>query len=361
MSAPQGAPQLSASATPAAAGGVNPYAPFLTMLAMVTAAMTLVLIVVGSLVTSHTDVVDGAIVAVGDSIPTWPFGSTFNVEMLHRIVAALVGFLTLGLAIALAATEPRRWVRRLGYLALVAVVAQALLGGVRVVITSPDYFHYNSPERIGVAMIHATFGQLIFGLTAMVALVTTQGWLESPVSQKSPDTARTRRLGIMTCAMVAAQILLGAWTRHVRFLSDMRGIAVWIHIIMACAVAVHVVLLSVRISNKHNQLFIIRQTAGLAVFFVAMQIFLGLFAYLMTPVGMPEGASGTGAPPDSLADFIRSGHVATGAMILAMCLVVTARTFHLLSPGPAEAAQPTASATTPAGDAGGNLHREAHA
>lgn len=327
-------------AGPAEAGDLraaaNSYAPFLTMLSMGTALLTLLLIIVGSLVTSHTGMdANGDIQAVGDSIPTWPFGEVWNIEMIHRVVAACVGFAALGLAITLAATEPRRWVRNLGYAALVCVVLQALLGGVRVLWASPELVHYNSPLRIGVAMVHATFGQIIFGLCSIVALATTQSWMESPAPMVSADTARTRRLGIMTTAMVAAQILLGAWVRHLRFVPDLRNIAVWIHIVMAMAVTVHVVLLSVRISNKHNGVFAIRQVAGLAVFFTALQIFFGLLAFLMTPVGVDA----TVGPPESLADIVRSGHVASGAMILAMCVVVTARSYKLLTQPDPRAAQ----------------------
>ena len=43
-------------------------------------------------------------------------------EHLHRLVASTVGFLIVVLAVWLYRAEPRPWVRRLGYLALAAVV-----------------------------------------------------------------------------------------------------------------------------------------------------------------------------------------------------------------------------------------------
>ncbi|HTL52390.1 MAG TPA: COX15/CtaA family protein, partial [Planctomycetota bacterium] len=265
MSGQQGEPQVGQlgrdlAAGAGTAGGGNRYAPFLTLWSLITAAMTLVLIVVGSLVTSDAKLVGNTVQTVGDSIPTWPFGDKMNVEMVHRIVAMTVGVLTLVLAIALAASEPRKWVRRLGYVALLAVICQALLGGARVLLASPDKVDYNSTARIGIAMIHATLAQLIFALSSLIALVTTKGWLESPAPVASPDTRRTRRLGILTCGMVVAQILLGAWARHLRFVPDWRTVAVWVHVAMALSVAVHAVLLAVRTSKKHYALYQIRQT-----------------------------------------------------------------------------------------------------
>ncbi|MGH7144632.1 MAG: COX15/CtaA family protein [Planctomycetota bacterium] len=346
------APETAPASSPAAR---NRYAPFLTVWAILTVALTLLLIVFGSLVTSHTRYQGDQIKAVGDSISTWPWGSTWNIEMIHRVTAMTVGTCALVLAITLAATEPRRWVRWLGYAALTCVCLEALLGGLRVVMYSPVHAAYNSLGRIGVGMIHATFAQLIFALTVIVALVTTKGWLEAPAPVVSADTARTRRLAILTCAMVAIQILIGAWARHLRMLVpggtvnlvatstgtaavvsnhlDWRNVAVWIHVAMAVSVAVHVVLLAVRTSSKHPAVFQIRQTAGLVVFFVGLQIVLGLFAWVMTPTGLSATQ-----PPAALADIVRSGHVANGAMILAMCVVVAARSFLLLQT-PAEAAR----------------------
>src|SRR5262249_39781478 len=102
--------------------------------AVATAVATLLLIVAGGLVTSTES---------GLSVPDWPtiYGQnmfTFppskwvggiRFEHTHRLIASTVGALTIVLAIWLARREPRAWVRRLGFSALAAVVAQGLLGG----------------------------------------------------------------------------------------------------------------------------------------------------------------------------------------------------------------------------------------
>ena len=105
--------------------------------AVATAVATLFLIFAGGLVTSTES---------GLSVPDWPLsygrlmppmvGGVFY-EHGHRMVATAVGILTILLAVWLSRREPRAWVRRLGYAALAAVVAQGVLGGLTVLFLLP--------------------------------------------------------------------------------------------------------------------------------------------------------------------------------------------------------------------------------
>ena len=102
-----------------------------------------VLIFAGGLVTSTGS---------GLSVPDWPntygwFMFSFPLEKMvggiryehtHRLIASTVGFLILVLAVWLWRAEPRRWVRRLGYVALAAVITQGVLGGITVLWYLPD-------------------------------------------------------------------------------------------------------------------------------------------------------------------------------------------------------------------------------
>ena len=110
--------------------------------AVLVAAATLALIVAGGLVTSTES---------GLSVPDWPTTYGHNMftfplskmvggirfEHTHRLIASAVGMLTIVLAVWLARREERRWVRRLGYLALATVVAQGVLGGLTVIYLLP--------------------------------------------------------------------------------------------------------------------------------------------------------------------------------------------------------------------------------
>ena len=87
---------------------------------VLTACSALLLVVAGGLVTSN----DAAL-----SVPDWPLSygklvpqleGGIRFEFAHRALAATVAVLTLVLAVWLARTEPRRWVRSLGWLAVAA-------------------------------------------------------------------------------------------------------------------------------------------------------------------------------------------------------------------------------------------------
>ncbi|HYP54267.1 MAG TPA: COX15/CtaA family protein, partial [Pyrinomonadaceae bacterium] len=100
---------------------------------------TFVLIVAGALVTSND---------AGLAVPDWPLsfgrlhppmgliGNVFY-EHGHRMIATTVGVLVILLNVYLWRSEPRRWVRRLGLLALAAVITQGLLGGLTVLLQLP--------------------------------------------------------------------------------------------------------------------------------------------------------------------------------------------------------------------------------
>src|ERR1044071_1300399 len=97
--------------------------------AILVVCATFCLIIAGALVTSHD---------AGLATPDWPLsngqlfpkmvGNLFW-EHGHRIVATTVGALTIALLIYILVKEKRSWVRKLGVVALLGVVAQGLLGG----------------------------------------------------------------------------------------------------------------------------------------------------------------------------------------------------------------------------------------
>ena len=116
------------------------------------AGATLVLIVAGGLVTSTGS---------GLAVPDWPlsYGMLFPpmvggilYEHGHRMIAGTVAVLTAIMALWLKLREPRRWVRRLGGLALLAVVLQAVLGGLTVIFLLPD----------AISIAHACLAQTFF-------------------------------------------------------------------------------------------------------------------------------------------------------------------------------------------------------
>src|SRR5271154_4922548 len=120
--------------------------------AVLTSCCTVLLLMAGALVTSNN---------AAESVPDWPLAygklippmiGGIRFEYAHRVMAAIVSILTLILAVWVAAVEPRRTARRLGWTALALVMAQALLGGVRVLVGYPAVS----------ATAHAILAQIFF-------------------------------------------------------------------------------------------------------------------------------------------------------------------------------------------------------
>ena len=168
---------------------------------------TAVLIFAGGLVTSTGS---------GLSVPDWPNTYGWNMflfpldkmvggiryEHSHRLIASTVGFLILVLAVWLWRAEPRQGVRRLGYIALAAVVTQGILGGITVLWYLPD----------PISIAHASLAQIVFCLTVTIALLVSRGWAdERRMPVRDP---LLQRLTVATTAWIYVQILIGATMRH---------------------------------------------------------------------------------------------------------------------------------------------------
>ena len=177
---------------------------------LVVAASTALLIFAGGLVTSTGS---------GLSVPDWPntygwFMFTFPLEKMvggiryehsHRLIASTVGFLIVVLAIWLWRVEPRAWVRRLGYIALAAVITQGILGGITVLWYLPD----------PISIAHASLAEIVFCLTAAIALFTSTGWLRGYAAKDPvPDDRMLQRVALATTVWIYIQIVMGATMRH---------------------------------------------------------------------------------------------------------------------------------------------------
>lgn len=183
--------------------------PWLHRFAIVLAAATLCLICVGGLVTSH---------GVGMSVPDWPNTFGYNMfffpfskwiggvlyEHSHRLIASAVGFLTIILAVWLWLHEERKWLRWLGVIALVAVIVQGVLGGLRVTWMK---------DELGI--FHATLAQLFFALACSIALFSSKWWnLTIRISGTGRDLMTLRNLALAATMLILLQLCLGATMRH---------------------------------------------------------------------------------------------------------------------------------------------------
>src|SRR5438067_9882997 len=174
---------------------------------VVVAICTMFLVVAGGLVTSND---------AGLSVPDWPLsygklmpkmeGGIFF-EHGHRMVATTVGLLTIILAIWLSRADQRRWMRRLGWIALAAVIAQGLLGGATVIFLLPK----------PVSISHACLAQLFFSTTVAIAIFTSSSWRRGPEIVEDSGWPSLRSLALAAPIFVLVQLALGAGYRHRAF------------------------------------------------------------------------------------------------------------------------------------------------
>jgi cytochrome c oxidase assembly protein subunit 15 len=281
--------------------------------ALITVAATFPLLFVGGLVTST-----GSALAV----PDWPttFGQNMFVypwsqmvggifyEHSHRLLGALVGFLTLMLTGWLWLQESRAWLRWLGCIALAAVILQGVLGGLRVVLL-----------RETLAIIHACLAQAFFGLMASIALFTAPGWQLMP--QLTPTTAGRRLwwLCLVTTALIYVQIIVGALVRHT-------GLRLDVHVLLAIAVSLHVLLMVVHIRRQHSDYAPFVRPAMLLAGLLGVQLVLGVGAYVLkyTAAGYTMDAG--------LRVAVTTSHLVIGALMFVTSLICLLRTVAMASP-----------------------------
>jgi heme a synthase len=282
--------------------------------ALLTSIATLPLLFIGGLVTSTNS---------GLAVPDWP--TTFGENMFlypwskmvggifyehsHRLFGSLVGFLTILLAVSLWLKESRPWLRWLGVVALGAVIVQGVLGGLRVTLLAQT-----------LAIIHACVAQAFFALVASLVLFTSAEWRTPIVPQVTTDAGRVQRLSVITTALIYVQLILGAILRH-------RGEADVLHIVGALVVTVHVVLLTSRIVWNYSNVPVLVKTARVLVVLLGVQLLLGIGAYL-------GKFTQSGSSLNPYVVPLATTHVIVGALMLVTCLILTLRSYRLLTPSP---------------------------
>jgi cytochrome c oxidase assembly protein subunit 15 len=161
----------------------------------------------GGLVTSH---------GVGMAVPDWPTTFGYNMflfpvskwvggvfyEHSHRVLASFIGVFAIILCVWLWVIEPRRWVKVLGTIAAVAVGVQGLLGGLRVILVNADF-----------GIFHGLLAQSIFVLLAIVAAVTSEGFITGKWAP-GQTVGGLRWLALVLALTVFAQLAIAATMRH---------------------------------------------------------------------------------------------------------------------------------------------------
>lgn len=290
----------------------SPVSPWPHRVAVLLACATFPLLFIGGLVTGK---------GAGLAVPDWPTTFGYNMflypwskmvggifyEHSHRLVASLVGLLTIVLALTFWLREPRQWLRWLGVAALALVIVQGVLGGLRVVLL----------EHV-LAIVHAATAQIFFALTVCLALFTSAEWRSAPAQRPLDDGGRLRRLCAVTAALIYLQIVFGAVLRHT-------GERLDAHLIFAFLVALHVVLVAVRAGRQEGSAVSLKRPALAFLALLALQFVLGGVSYVTKFTTLWRVS----------VDFIvlvTTTHLAVGALMLAVSVVLTLRSHRLSTP-----------------------------
>ena len=283
--------------------------------ALLVACATFFLIIAGALVTSHD---------AGLATADWPLsnGQVFpkmvgNLfwEHGHRLAATTVGLLTIALVLYLFRSEKRRWVRRLGVLALAGVIAQGLLGGLTVKLMLP----------LAISAAHATLAQLFFCTTVSLAVFTSRGWFQDHETLEERGTVPLRYLCLVAVGTIFLQLILGAALRHsATWDKPLPTDLVIAHIGGAFAVTLVLAVATLLVWRRHADSKFLTRPAAIAISLLALQLLLGFAAYV-TRLASPNDPQ-----PLNPMVGITVAHVACGALLFATSIVLTLRTFRVL-------------------------------
>lgn len=177
--------------------------------AIILSFLTIVLISIGSLVTSTNS---------GLAVPDWPntygenmflfppskwIGGIFY-EHFHRLVASAIGFLTIILTILLYKFEKQKFVKKLGITALALVILQGVLGGLTVLFLLPQ----------AISVFHATIAQTFLSVLILISFFTSNYYKSNQLTIKKNNENRLLKLSFFSFGAVYLQLIFGAIMRH---------------------------------------------------------------------------------------------------------------------------------------------------
>jgi cytochrome c oxidase assembly protein subunit 15 len=282
---------------------------------LVTALTTLLVVIAGGLVTS---------MEAGLAVPDWPNSFETNMflyplarmtggiyfEHAHRLYGSLVGLTTVVAAVVVVTTDRRGWLRALAFLAVFLVIAQGILGGLRVtggftLSTSADDL---APSR-ALAIVHGVLGQVFFALMTGLWAFTTRTWRDPSASLPAERVHAERTLTVVLLTLTLAQLALGAAFRH---MSDAETPLPWpsmAHFTLAALVAGLAYLVGLRAWARFPDRPMLSRFGRALMVLVTLQLFLGVAALIPVMARRPDWRTAE--------VILATAHQANGALVLA--------------------------------------------
>jgi hypothetical protein len=220
------------------------------------------------------------LIASGACITSIKDGLPMLVSVLHTIGAAILGILTLGLAIWLS--------RALAWIAFAIIVVDSTAGW----FTLP--------------LVHASVAPLFFATIVAIAVYTSPGWKQNPDVVDDRGRPSLRYLAIATPPVVFVQILLGVVYRH-------KLTSVMPHMAGAMIAALLTLIVSMVLMQQYPEHQPLRRAAIALMSAVLTQVALGVGAFTMQLLDMDNTPAGI---------LFAVLHVTTGSLALAASMVL---------------------------------------
>lgn len=217
------------------------------------------------------------------------------VEHGHRLAGVLIGLVSIGLVVVTFAKEPRRWVRAGSVVILLAVIAQGLLGGMRVRMN----------EQV-LAMTHSITGGLFFTLCFLFAFLVRRRPADERPRVDRRFSPAVYAVGVLLPFVVFGQYVLGGFFRHLGRM---------LHEHVAGAVIVTLLAAVLLFALLRSNLLSLRRRGKWLASALLLQIGLGLGSWI-TKLGFPTlgWVASTNSPTQNV---ICSLHTVGGMFLLA--------------------------------------------
>jgi cytochrome c oxidase assembly protein subunit 15 len=274
--------------------------PIVHRFAVATCVVALLPIGIGTLVTT---------LRAGMAFADWPTSDGHNMllypwlsdlrnpdrfaEHGHRLAGMVIGVTSIALVAVAFLRERRSWVRNYSIGILVAVIAQGLLGGARVLL-----------DANLLAMVHSLSGALFFAMCVVFAMLTGKKWAAA-----RDDTSRCKGAAaaavLLLPVIVLMQYWLGGMFRHM-------GRMMYEHLAGAVIVTLVALLSSVILLRSGSGA--LRTSGRFVLGALLIQLGLGAGAWL-TKLNVPAlgWVASTGSPASVV---FRSTHTIGGMLLL---------------------------------------------
>jgi heme a synthase len=283
------------------------YHPSVHKFAIFVVFWTILLLIAGALVTSN----EAAL-----SVPDWPlsYGTLtppmvggIRYEHSHRVIAGVLGLLSIVLAVWVWAKGERRWLRWFSVIAVAGIAAQAVLGGEVV----RQLLHYWLP------VMHACFAQIVFAALLSMAVFTSRWWISDQPQVEDPGSPSIHSLAILNATVIYLQVILGAGFRH-------KEIPVWPHMVGALIVLGMVIWLAAVLRRRFEKSVAISKTRILLHAILGTQLLLGLGAYWsrLTTADAPQ--------PMPLMVALTVLHTVVGAILFGVSILIVLLCYRLV-------------------------------